>query len=253
VLLGSTGPWTSEAQWQWPGLLGWIAGNDPQTAPSAWYWTPVSPLNEQSLLTEVAGDIPGLNLPADDLRTDGRPYLFSALRPLAPPEGTLHVVTMDQNTLSLAILAIVLAGGFVLLPARAPRRWLAAGFFIVALVFLGVFLPTFSLQVMNAVLAAAIGLVLLMWLVRYVAYTRPRDPLVKARREALLAFAAQRAAAARAQPASAGVATFPRSTLTAPFKPRAPRSETKDNTTPPAPPSNPAPGAGADQPNPPTE
>ena len=56
--------------------------------------------------------------------------------------------------------------------------------FLTALILSGVFLPTFSRQILDAVLASALLMVAVIWLVEYLAWRRPRDPDVIARREA---------------------------------------------------------------------
>jgi hypothetical protein len=84
------------------------------------------------------------------------------------------------------------------------------------LILLGVFFPTFSRQIMDAILASAILVTAVIWLVEYLAWRRPRDPEVLARREALqqLQLAGIRAAATAVSTPSAteappGPATSP--------------------------------------------
>jgi hypothetical protein len=122
--------------------------------------------------------------PVETFQTDGQLYLFSTLRPPAPPEGTLTLVTMDEDWLSGVVFAVLILGGLILLRAKAPTRLLVIGALIAALVFAGVFLPTFSLQLIDGVSLSAVFVVLVGWLVMYLAWTRPRDPDVVARREA---------------------------------------------------------------------
>jgi hypothetical protein len=126
----------------------------------------------------MAGD------PSDSFQTDGQLYLFSTLRPEPPPDGVLKLVTMDDDWLNGLVFAVVVLAGVLLLRAKATTRLLAIGALIVALVLAGVFLPTFALQLLDGVSLAAVLLVLLGWLVMYLAWTRPRDPDVQARREA---------------------------------------------------------------------
>lgn len=176
ALLGSRGPWSEEMDWRRRGLLN---------------WTPIPTTSESRLIQWVSE---GVNLPgniAGSFPTDGTRYLFSALRPAAPPAGSLTISTMNSNWLSTLTFIIIVLGGAALLRMAVSLRWLAVGAFITLLVLLGVFAPTFSLQVMDGVTVAAVLIVLLMWLVRYFAWTRPRDPglqaLRAARHEAALA------------------------------------------------------------------
>ncbi len=49
------------------------------------------------------------------------------------------------------------------------------------------FLPTFSCQVLDGKLLAAVVIVLVLWALQYLIWVRPRDPAVIARRQARLA------------------------------------------------------------------
>ena len=62
--------------------------------------------------------------------------------------------------------------GVLLLPARLPARALVVGAAVVALVLSGVFLPTFSMQILNGVLVAAVFIVAVMWSVAWVVRRR---------------------------------------------------------------------------------
>ncbi len=94
------------------------------------------------------------------------------------------MVMMNQTALNAIVFLLIVGGGLILLRGQASTRWIAAGSFLIAIVLLGVFMPTFSLQVTDGVLLAAVLIVLIVWAVWYVARTRPRDPIVQARRVA---------------------------------------------------------------------
>ncbi len=94
------------------------------------------------------------------------------------------MVMMNQTALNAIVFLLIVGGGLILLRGQASTRWIAAGSFLIAIVLLGVFMPTLSLQVTDGVLLAAVLIVLIVWAVWYVARTRPRDPLVQARRAA---------------------------------------------------------------------
>ncbi len=106
------------------------------------------------------------------------------------------MVMMNQTALNVLVFLLIVGGGLILVRGQASTRWIAAGSFVIAIVLLGVFMPTFSLQVTDGVLLAAVFIVLIVWAVWYLARTRPRDPLVLARRAARreAAFAALSAA-----------------------------------------------------------
>ncbi len=94
------------------------------------------------------------------------------------------MVMMNQTALNAIVFLLIVGGGLILVRGQASTRWIAAGSLLIAIVGLGVFMPTFSLQVTDGVLLAAVLIVLIVWTVWYVARTRPRDPLVRARRAA---------------------------------------------------------------------
>jgi len=82
---------------------------------------------------------------------------------------------MDERLLNAGVFALVVLGGLLLLRAGLGRRALAVGAMLVALVLAAVFCPTFSLQLLNSVLASAVFVVLVMWTVAYLAWTRPAE------------------------------------------------------------------------------
>jgi len=177
ALLGSTGPWTSEQRWRWEGII---------------THTPHPRRHANDLLNWVVGGVDGVGAPSDTFQVDGRAYLFSTLRPAAGDEGALHLIALDEDWLSLLILAPVLAVGLLLLRRKWTTRLLAAGVFVVLLVLMGVFFQTLFKQVVNDRLLGAAFIVALVWMIHYIAWIRPNDPTVAARRDARQAVAASR-------------------------------------------------------------
>jgi hypothetical protein len=158
VVLGSEGPWTEEYTW---------------TLDPGGQWRPRPKMDENGLLAWVAGG-QSVN-PSEKFPTDGRMVLFSALRPVAPEEGSLELHLLKGKWLHGLVFAVVVLGGVLLWPARAASRAVAVGGLVIALVLCGVFAPTFSRQVLNSVLAAAIAVVVVIWLVEYWRH-RPQRP-----------------------------------------------------------------------------
>ena len=159
-LLNAWGPWTEEFRWRCDDWLRWRP--EPVRSPN-------------SLVDWVQGDLTPGN-PANDFAADGEPYLFLTLRPAPPPEGSLRLKTIDGDWLSgLVFIATVLLG-LLLLPARLPARALAIGAAVIALVLAGVFLPIFSMQIINGVLLSAIFVVAVMWTAVAVASRSCRKP-----------------------------------------------------------------------------
>lgn len=101
-----------------------------------------------------------------EFKTDGRSFLFSALRP--DPEQELKVVSLSKWWISSLLIGGVIAVGLPLY--RRPVTWqLGALFLIVAAVVLtGVFLPMLARQLINSVLFISLGLLLLVWAIGHV-------------------------------------------------------------------------------------
>ena len=168
--LGSRGPWTDELVWR---LMG-----DGSLKPLGIQTD--ADLMEKWLL-EGWAHLPGLQ---ENFPTDGSHYLFSALRPAAPPEGSLRLTAVRGTYLAIGLFVVIAGLGVALAFTRAAVRLLAIGAGIVLLVLAAVFLPTFARQIAGGSMAAAAFVVLVLWALWYWLVTRPRDPNVIARREA---------------------------------------------------------------------
>ena len=156
--LGATGRWTDELTWHAHGF-----GLVPQAShDDGW------------LLDWVTVGLPVDRSGIESFQTDGRNYLFSTLRPLPSPEGTLHPITVRNDWLKVVVLVLVVGIGAALTGTRLLRRVVAVGCFLVGLVLLGVFLPTLARQVVDGVLFAAVIVVLVVWVVWYFVMTLPR-------------------------------------------------------------------------------
>jgi hypothetical protein len=142
----------------------------------------------------------------------------------------------------LAILqfAIILVAGVGLMFTRWTIRAVAVGGLVVLLVFVGVFLPTFAHQTAHAVPMAAAFIVAVLWTLWYFLVTRPRDPDLRARREARRAALASLFQRRHAVPATAAPAATPAA-------PAAPPSDAGTPPSPPPPPAPPTPPAAGDK------
>jgi len=196
--LGSTGPWTDEMRWIWRPVFD--------------RWPKAS--RQSSELVSWAGE--GISVaagPADTFQTDGHMYVFSSLSPAAPPDGSLHLITMDDDWLALLVLVLVLVPGVALLWARPAVRWMACGAFLVLLIAMGIFFPTLSRQIVDGTLVAAVVIVLTVWCLHYIIRVRPNDPVLIARREAReqmrLARLAMKTPVAGASPSPGGPSAGP--------------------------------------------
>ena len=189
--LGSRGSWTDEFFWVRTGVG----------------FQPVANYSDDDRIAWVREGCPAEAVPDQNFPTAGRHIGFSTLRPAAPPEGAMRLSAFSGLWLSILSFVLVAAVGVALMFTRMRVRLLAIGAAIVAVVLSGVFLPTFSHQVTSGLTMGAGLVVLVLWALWYVLVTRPRDPVVIARREAReararaqrdAAFASARESAARA-------------------------------------------------------
>jgi hypothetical protein len=162
-LVEKSGPWTEQFHW---GLSDTLKFR-PECRPAEWKL-----LQWVALDREVGESFP----------TDGRLYVFSALRPAPPPEGSLHLTAVQADWLDACVVGLVVVVGLVLVPLGAGRRVFVAGLFAIALVVCAVFYPILIWQVCDGVLAGAVVIVLVVWVVWYFVWTRPRA--IAARRAA---------------------------------------------------------------------
>lgn len=211
-LLGMTGNWTPDAENRetWP----------PQ---SHRYHNHV----KVDPLAQIRADVAGCATVGEDFRPDGTMYLFSALRPTK--DDALRLVSMNRNWLHVLIFGLVAMVG-VVLTARpiADRLWYLAAL-VVAIVLIAVLMPTFAKAVLGDTLWLAIGLVIFVWLIRFLIWALPGFFQWLATRPV------QTAVAASAVTAAAASAPTVATTGESPFRPGGPGSGTvvsTDVTTP---------------------
>ena len=191
ALLGSVGPWSQESS----GLSRTLLNRDS------------SSLGDDALISWVQEGTAAAGKAAGSFLPDGTRYVFSAIRPAAPPDGALRLHAFSERGLSTIVFVVVVLGGVVLLPTSLGRRVLAVGAAIVVLVLAGAFFPTLSNQILQGVLLSAVFIVLVLWAVVYVAWTRPG---ILTRRRAAAAAVAPAAPGAPLQEARpAGEAGLP--------------------------------------------
>jgi hypothetical protein len=162
ALLGEAGPWTEEFRWWMSPSLKWV----PAQADG-------EKLDDKYLVDWVREGVksPGTT---PDFHTDGRLFLYSTLRPA--DNGAMTMRMMDERLLNVWVFAPVVLGGLLLVRTGLRRRALAVGAMLVVLVLAAVFVPTFSLQLLNGVLVGALFVVLVIWGVAYLAQRGPAEP-----------------------------------------------------------------------------
>ena len=159
TLLAARGPWTEEFSWRLNSSLRW------EPTPTA------DPKYLAQWIYETLGSSAGS---PDDFQTDGRLYLYSTLRQAEGAKGTLEMTIINDRLFNGLVFGLTVLLGLLLLPGRLPSRALVVGAAVIGLVLAGVFLPTFSMQILNGTLASAIFIVAVMWMVGCAARCRKR-------------------------------------------------------------------------------
>lgn len=154
ALLGSFGPWSSDAE-----VTQALYRHDAHV---------------EQLLQKLCMNIPAASTAAATFQTDGRVYAFSALQPAAAADMQLTLATMHRNWLSGLVIAVILICGIILLRFPLTIKIMTAGLFLILLVMLMVFLPTFAQQVSGGAMAAAVIAVAVIWGVYVAAVEAPQ-------------------------------------------------------------------------------
>ncbi|HEX5104700.1 MAG TPA: hypothetical protein VFV87_12855, partial [Pirellulaceae bacterium] len=154
-LLAIGGPWTDESSTTWIDRPFRDEGPDDET-----------------ILSQLRSGI-DCGSAGEGFPVDGDRYLFSALRPAPAPKGSLKLTSLHRNAVYAGVFLLVAAIGLALTPRPAGQRlWFLAGL-IVLVVLIAVFSPTLAQAVLGWPLYLAIGLVLLVWTVRCLAWCIP--------------------------------------------------------------------------------
>jgi hypothetical protein len=150
--LGMSGPWTDEQTWVRE-ALGNFRVHQPRPR-----------IRVTQLLENLLRGINVTSNPGEDFPVDGRPLLFSTLRPPAPDVGALKITTVSTRGLHALVFGAVALLGLLLVRRPFSERIVAVCTFVTVLLLLGVFLPTFARTILNEILLLAVVLVLLVWL-----------------------------------------------------------------------------------------
>ncbi|MBI2477160.1 MAG: hypothetical protein HYV60_00420, partial [Planctomycetia bacterium] len=149
ALLDAKGPWTNQ-QGDWYSKLNRLPGHR---------------LSDEHLLAWVTEGVGMQSQHATTFAVDGRLYSFTTLRPAPPPNGSLRLVAWDARALNLLVLGSMALVGLVFVRRSARSKLIALAIIMVGLVIVGVFAPTFAMQLIDGYLLLAIVVVLLAWIV----------------------------------------------------------------------------------------
>lgn len=146
ALVGWFGPWAEEWEWLDKDLLNWVPNNiRTDEASEAW-------VNE------------GIALAASPpFQRDGTIYSFSALKPEAPPSGSLRLITVSKAILSGVVLILLGIVAVALLRSPTKLKIIAITVVCLVMVLVGVFAPTLAAHLFSLPIAAGVTTALLTW------------------------------------------------------------------------------------------
>jgi hypothetical protein len=178
ALLGSRGPWTYEQ--------------------GGWYQQLNYPTrqNDDEYLDWVTEGMPLENTGFGRFPTQGRLFVFTTLRPPPPPDGSLRLWAVRENTLHAVLLLILLVVGVVFLPRSFAVKLIGLALLLVGVVLVGVFAPTLAMQIIDPWLGVGVSVMVFVWFVATVYTSRNRL-------SALFAMATARPAATETASATA--------------------------------------------------
>jgi hypothetical protein len=157
ALVRAAGPWTEEIEWR-------LEGDD-------WRYNgglglvPRPKQSDRQLVDWVTESAALARGPYDSFPTDGRLYVFSALRPAPAPAGTLRLSTFPRLPLNAGVLIGLLTLGVVMVMRPPGARWWAVGLLLIGLLVLAVFMPLLGFQLVNGTLATGVVVLLALWCV----------------------------------------------------------------------------------------
>jgi hypothetical protein len=149
ALLDAKGPWTNQ-QGDWYSKLNRL---------------PAQSISDDHLLAWVTEGVGMSSQHATTFAVDGRLYSFTTLRPAPPPNGSLQLVAWDARVLNLLVFASMALVGLVFVRRSANSKLIVLAIVFAGIVIVGVFAPTFAMQVIDGYLLLAIILVLVLWAV----------------------------------------------------------------------------------------
>jgi hypothetical protein len=133
--------------------------------------------SDDSLVNWVREGVSMTGNPTDTFPIDGQSFIYSTLRPESGEAGRLRLSTINGNWLSGMIFLGVLGVGIALVRQPMYHRAVALVALVIALLLIGVFLPTLSSQVMFGGLWLAMLLTGLVWIIAYL--LRGRAPQLR--------------------------------------------------------------------------
>ncbi|MEM7392734.1 MAG: hypothetical protein AAF492_10335, partial [Verrucomicrobiota bacterium] len=166
--LGHTGPWNDELVWVLRGFT---------TRPRA-------RMSNNDLINWVTSGLQVDRGHLQNFATDGVHLLYSTLRPSPGADGALKVNAAATLLVNAIVLLIILALGIYLLSRPLKMKVMWVGAFVIALLIISVFTPSFVRGLVTNGGITAGFIVVVVWCLWYLMVLRPRDPKIIAAKQA---------------------------------------------------------------------
>ena len=121
--------------------------------------------NVETYLNWVAEGVNCDSSASQKFEVDGRPYVFSALRPEPAPAGSLHLRTLNMTLLNVLVCGMIVLLGLLLIRAKVTTQIAGAILAIAVLMAVGVFFPLITEHLFSEALLITSLLIGLVWVV----------------------------------------------------------------------------------------
>lgn len=163
ALLHKSGAWTDEAVDEHTrSIAGLLSANSPNSMVSRMFRRRTE--NVDDYLAWVQEGVNKDNSASQRFEVDGRPYVFSALRPDPAPAGSLHLRTINMTILNVLVFGVIALLGLGLVRARFTTQLAGALLVIAAFMVAGVFFPLVTEHLFSEALLLTAIVVGLAWL-----------------------------------------------------------------------------------------
>jgi hypothetical protein len=163
ALLHKTGDWTDEAIDEHTVSIAGLLARGSSNSLSSRMFRPRSE-NVETYLNWVAEGVDCDSSSSQKFEVDGRPYVFSALRPEPAPAGSLHLRTFNMTLLNVLVCGMIVLLGLLLIRAKVTTQIAGALLAVAILMAVGVFFPLVTEHLFSEALLITAGLVGLVWL-----------------------------------------------------------------------------------------
>jgi hypothetical protein len=163
ALLHRSGDWTDVAVDEHTNSIAGLLSSSNQSSIASRIFQPRTEHVEQ-YLNWVQSGVDFDSSASQKFEVDGRPYVFSALRPNPAPAGSLHLRTINLTVLNVIVFGVIALLGLMLIRTRFTTQMTGALLVIASFVAVGVFFPLVAEHLFSETLLLTVGVVGLAWL-----------------------------------------------------------------------------------------